>query len=73
MNRPIDDLPATVTFGSSSFSAAVTQATTGVDIEEGGFLPSRDIVLHVAIFRSMASRNFPMLRQNLSPSIRVSF
>ena len=49
MNRPIDDLPATVTFGSSSFSAAVTQATTGAAIEEGGFLPSRDIVLHVAI------------------------
>jgi hypothetical protein len=43
----IADLPATVTFGSSTFSAAVTQATTGADIEEGGFLPARDVGLHV--------------------------
>ena len=42
----IADLPATVTFGSSTFSAAATQATTGADIEEGGFLPSRDVGLH---------------------------
>jgi hypothetical protein len=43
----IADLPATVTFGSSTFSAAVTQGTVGNDIEEGGFLPNRDIGLHV--------------------------
>jgi hypothetical protein len=43
----IADLPATVTFGTSTFSAAVTQGTVGSDIEEGGFLPSRDIGLHV--------------------------
>lgn len=43
----IADLPATVTFGTSTFSAAVTQSTIGADIEEGGFLPSRDIGLHV--------------------------
>lgn len=43
----IADLPATVTFGTSTFSAAVTQGTVGADIEEGGFLPSRDIGLHV--------------------------
>jgi hypothetical protein len=43
----IADLPATVTFGSHTFSAAVTQGTVGADIEEGGFLPSRDIGLHV--------------------------
>lgn len=43
----IADLPATVTFGSSTFSAAVTMGTIGADIEEGGFMPSRDIGLHV--------------------------
>jgi D-serine deaminase-like pyridoxal phosphate-dependent protein len=43
----IADLPATVTFGLSTFSAAVTQGTVGSDIAEGGFLPSRDIGLHV--------------------------
>jgi hypothetical protein len=43
----IADLPATVTFGSSTFSAAVTQGTVGSDIAEGGFMPSRDIGLHV--------------------------
>jgi hypothetical protein len=43
----IADLPATATFGASTFSAAVTQGTVGADIEEGGFLPSRDIGLHV--------------------------
>ena len=42
----IADLPATVTFGSATFSAAVTQGTVGSDINEGGFLPSRDIGLH---------------------------
>lgn len=42
----IADLPATVTFGSATFSAAVTMATTGADIEEGGFMPSRDVGLH---------------------------
>ena len=42
----IADLPATVTFGSSTFPAAVTMATTGADIEEGGFMPSRDVGLH---------------------------
>jgi len=42
----IADLPATVTFGSSTFSAAVTQGTVGSDIAEGGFMPSRDIGLH---------------------------
>jgi len=43
----IADLPATVTFGEDTFSAAVTMATTGADIEEGGFLPARDVGLHV--------------------------
>jgi hypothetical protein len=43
----IADLPATVTFGTSTFLAAVTQGTVGSDIAEGGFLPSRDIGLHV--------------------------
>ncbi len=43
----IADLPATVTFGDETFSAAVTQGTIGADINEGGFLPSRDIGLHV--------------------------
>jgi hypothetical protein len=43
----IADLPAAVTFGTLTFSAAVTQGTVGSDIEEGGFLPSRDIGLHV--------------------------
>ena len=42
----IADLPATVTFGSSTFSAALTMGTVGSDIAEGGFLPSRDIGLH---------------------------
>jgi hypothetical protein len=43
----IADLPATVTFGTSTFSAAVTQGTVASDIEEGGFMPARDIGLHV--------------------------
>lgn len=43
----IADLPATVTFGSATFSAAVTQSTIGADINEGGFLPARDVGLHV--------------------------
>ncbi len=43
----IADLPAVVSFGALTFSAAVTQGTVGSDIEEGGFLPSRDIGLHV--------------------------
>jgi D-serine deaminase-like pyridoxal phosphate-dependent protein len=43
----IADLPATVNFGSSTFSAAVTQGTVGSDIAEGGFMPARDIGLHV--------------------------
>ena len=42
----IADMPATVTFGSNTFSAALTIATKGADIEEGGFLPSRDVALH---------------------------
>jgi hypothetical protein len=47
LDSMIADLPATVTFGTLTFSAAVTQGTVGSDIEEGGFLPSRDIGLHV--------------------------
>jgi hypothetical protein len=43
----IADLPATVTFGTKTFSAAVTQGTVGSEIAEGGFMPSRDIGLHV--------------------------
>lgn len=43
----IADLPATVTFGDETFSAAVTTSTVGADINEGGFLPARDIGLHV--------------------------
>jgi hypothetical protein len=47
LDSMIADLPAAVTFGEATFSAAVTQATTAADIEEGGFLPARDIGLHV--------------------------
>jgi hypothetical protein len=47
LDSMIADLPAVVTFGALTFSAAVTQGTVGSDIEEGGFLPSRDIGLHV--------------------------
>ncbi len=47
LDSMISDLPATVTFGTASFSAAVTHGTVGSVIEEGGFLPSRDIGLHV--------------------------
>lgn len=47
LDSMIADLSATVTFGEATFSAAVTQATTGADIEEGGFLPARDVGLHV--------------------------
>jgi hypothetical protein len=43
----IADLPAVVAFGSITFSAAVTQGTVGSDIEEGGFLPSRDIAISI--------------------------
>lgn len=43
----IADLPAVVTFGDATFQAAVTQSTVGADIDEGGFLPSRDVGLHV--------------------------
>jgi hypothetical protein len=47
LDSMIADLPASVTFGTSTFSAAVTQGTVGSDIAEGGFMPSRDIGLHV--------------------------
>lgn len=47
LDSMIADLPATVTFGESTFSAAVTQGTVGSDIAEGGFMPSRDLGLHV--------------------------
>ena len=47
LDSMIADLPATVTFGTSTFSAAVTQGTVSSDIAEGGFMPSRDIGLHV--------------------------
>jgi hypothetical protein len=47
LDAMIADLPATVTFGESTFSAAVTQGTVGSDIADGGFMPSRDIGLHV--------------------------
>ena len=47
LDSMIADLSATVTFGESTFSAAVTQGTVGSDIAEGGFMPSRDIGLHV--------------------------
>jgi hypothetical protein len=47
LDSMIADLPATVTFGTSTFDAAVTQGTVGSDIAEGGFMPSRDIGLHV--------------------------
>lgn len=43
----IADLPAIVTYGDNTFSAALTMATTGADINEGGFLPSRDVAMHV--------------------------
>lgn len=47
LDSMIADLPATVTFGSATFSAAMTMATVGSDITEGGFMPSRDVGLHV--------------------------
>ena len=47
LDSMIADLSATVTFGESTFSAAVTQGTVGSDIAEGGFMPSRDLGLHV--------------------------
>ena len=47
LDSMIADLPATVTFGTSTFSAAVTQGTVGSEISEGGFMPSRDLGLHV--------------------------
>jgi hypothetical protein len=47
LDAMIADLPAVVTFGSITFSAAMTMATIGADIEEGGFMPSRDVGLHV--------------------------
>lgn len=47
LDSMIAELPATVTFGTATFSAAVTQGTVGSDIAEGGFLPSRDLGLHV--------------------------
>ena len=47
LDSMIADMPATVTFGSATFSAAMTMATVGSDIEEGGFMPSRDVGLHV--------------------------
>lgn len=43
----IEDLPAVVTFGDLTFNAALTMATVGADITEGGFMPSRDVGLHV--------------------------
>lgn len=46
LDSMIDDLAAEVTFGSSTFSAAMTTGTVGSDIAEGGFMPSRDIGLH---------------------------
>lgn len=46
LDSMIADLPATVVHGSSTFSAAMTMATVGADIEEGGFMPSRDVGLH---------------------------
>ena len=47
LDSMISELSATVTFGTSTFAAAVTQGTVGSDIAEGGFMPSRDIGLHV--------------------------
>jgi hypothetical protein len=47
LDSMIADMPATVTFGTATFSAAMTMATVGSDIEEGGFMPSRDVGLHV--------------------------
>lgn len=47
LDSMIADLPATVTFGDLTFDAAASTATVGADINEGGFLPSRDITLNV--------------------------
>jgi hypothetical protein len=49
LDSMIADLPAVVTFGSITFSAAMTMATVGSDIEEGGFMPSRDVGLHAKV------------------------
>jgi hypothetical protein len=46
LDAMIADLPAEVTFGSVTFDAAMTMATIGSDIAEGGFMPSRDVGLH---------------------------
>jgi hypothetical protein len=46
LDSMIADLAAEVTFGSSSFDAALTMGTVGSDIADGGFMPSRDIGLH---------------------------
>lgn len=49
MDSMIADLPVTVTFGNETFLAAMTRATVAADIEEGGFLPQRDIGLHAKV------------------------
>lgn len=54
LDSMIADMPVTVTFGNATFSAAMTMATVGADIAEGGFLPSRDVGLHV---KSSATTN----------------
>jgi hypothetical protein len=71
----IADLAATVTFGTSTFSAAITQGTVGSDIAEGGFLPSRDIGLHVkstATTRSIkVGSKLVVLSQSITKTYRV--
>ena len=46
LDSMIADLAAEVTFGRSTFDASLTMGTVGSDIDEGGFMPTRDIGLH---------------------------
>jgi hypothetical protein len=75
LDSMISELSATVTFGSSTFSAAVTQGTVGSDIAEGGFMPSRDIGLHVKSTETTRSvrvgSKLVVLSQGITKTYRV--
>jgi len=46
LDAMINELPAVVTFGTDTFNAVATTSTIGADIEDGGFLPARDIAFN---------------------------
>jgi hypothetical protein len=75
LDSMIAELSATVTFGTSTFAAAVTQGTVGSDIAEGGFLPSRDIGLHVKYTATTSSvkvgSKLIVLSQGITKTYRV--